>query len=61
MILSAGAIGSPHVLQLSGVGDPQHLQRVGIAVHHALRGVGQNLQDHFLARVACPVARHDPR
>ncbi len=55
VILSAGAIGSPHVLQLSGVGDPQHLQRVGIAVHHALRGVGKGLQDHFLARVACSV------
>ena len=50
VILSAGAVGSPHMLQLSGVGDPEHLGRVGIAVNHALRGVGKNLQDHFLAR-----------
>ena len=41
VILSAGAIGSPHILQLSGVGDPDHLERVGIGVQHALRGVGQ--------------------
>lgn len=55
VILSAGAIGSPHILQLSGVGDPAHLGRVGIPVHHALRGVGQNFQDHFLARVSAEV------
>jgi choline dehydrogenase len=51
-ILSAGAIGSPHILQLSGVGAPEHLGRVGIAVHHDLPGVGQNLQDHYIARVS---------
>jgi choline dehydrogenase len=56
VILSAGAIGSPHILQLSGVGDPDHLDRVGIAVNHVLRGVGRNLQDHFLARVSCAVS-----
>jgi choline dehydrogenase len=55
VILAAGAVGSPHVLQLSGVGDPQHLGRVGIAVNHALPGVGRNLQDHYLARVSCSV------
>jgi choline dehydrogenase len=55
VILSAGAIGSPHILQLSGVGDPDHLERVGIPVHHALRGVGRNFQDHFIARVSCAV------
>ncbi|HZT86704.1 MAG TPA: GMC family oxidoreductase N-terminal domain-containing protein [Stellaceae bacterium] len=55
VILAGGAIGSPHVLQLSGIGDPEHLKRVGIAVHHALPGVGKNLQDHFLARVTCEV------
>jgi choline dehydrogenase len=43
VILSAGAIGSPHILQLSGVGPPEHLGRVGIAVHHDLPGIGQNL------------------
>jgi choline dehydrogenase len=55
VILSAGAIGSPHILQLSGVGDPDHLERIGVAVHHALRGVGKNLQDHYLARISCRV------
>ena len=55
VILAAGAIGSPHILQLSGVGDPDHLGRVGIDVHHALIGVGRNLQDHYLARVSCNV------
>lgn len=56
VILSAGAIGSPHVLQLSGIGDPDHLGRVGIPVRHALSGVGKNFQDHYIARVACSVA-----
>ena len=51
VILSGGAVGSPHILQLSGVGDPAHLARAGIPVHHALPGVGKNLQDHFLVRV----------
>src|SRR5579864_4439526 len=55
VILSAGAVGSPHLLQLSGVGDPDHLGRVGIPLTHALPGVGKNLQDHFLARVTCEV------
>ena len=51
VILSAGAIGSPHILQLSGVGDPEHLGRIGVDVVHGLPGVGKNFQDHFLARV----------
>lgn len=55
VLLSAGAIGSPHILQLSGVGDPDHLERVGISLHHALKGVGKNFQDHFLARLSCDV------
>src|SRR5207244_4330627 len=55
VILAAGAVGSPHLLQLSGVGDPAHLGRVGIPVRHVLRGVGKNLQDHYLARVTCVV------
>jgi choline dehydrogenase len=52
VILSAGAIGSPHILQLSGVGDPEHLGRIGVPVVHALKGVGRNMQDHFQARVS---------
>jgi choline dehydrogenase len=55
VILAAGAVGSPHILQLSGVGDPERLGRAGIAVHHELRGVGRNMQDHYLARVSCNV------
>ena len=52
IILCAGAVGSPHVLQLSGVGAPEHLGRVGITPLHALPGVGRNLQDHYIARVS---------
>jgi choline dehydrogenase len=55
VILSAGAIGSPHILQLSGVGDPEHLGQIGVPVVHELRGVGKNMQDHFQARVSYPV------
>src|SRR3954447_24003027 len=55
VILSAGAIGSPHILQLSGVGDPEHLGRIGVPVVHELRGVGKNMQDHYVARVSYPV------
>jgi choline dehydrogenase len=51
VILSAGAIGSPHLLQISGVGDPEHLRSIGAAVLHELPGVGQNLSDHFGALV----------
>ncbi|MCH9692431.1 MAG: choline dehydrogenase [Gammaproteobacteria bacterium] len=47
IILSAGPIGSPHLLQLSGIGDPQTLAQAGIETHLALPGVGQNLQDHL--------------
>jgi choline dehydrogenase len=53
VILAGGAIGSPHLLQLSGVGDPEHLNRIAVPVHHALPGVGRNFQDHFLTRATC--------
>ena len=55
VILSAGAIGSPHILQLSGVGDPEHLAKIGVPVVHELRGVGRNMQDHYVARVSYPI------
>jgi choline dehydrogenase len=45
-ILSAGVINSPQLLMLSGVGDAQNLQALGIPVVHDLPGVGMNLQDH---------------
>ena len=47
VILSAGSIGSPHILQLSGIGDSEALAKAGIDVNHHLPGVGQNLQDHL--------------
>ena len=50
IILSAGAIGSPQLLQLSGVGPGDLLQSLGIPVVHALPGVGRNLQDHLQIR-----------
>ena len=55
VILSAGAIGSPHILQLSGVGDAEHLAKIGVPVVHELRGVGRNMQDHYVARISYPV------
>jgi choline dehydrogenase len=50
VVLAAGAIGSPQILELSGVGPGALLQRHGIAVQHELRGVGENLQDHLQIR-----------
>lgn len=56
VILSAGAIGSPQILMLSGVGDSDELQKHGIEVKAGLKGVGKNLQDHLQAR---PVYKTD--
>jgi choline dehydrogenase len=47
VIVTAGAIGSPKLLMLSGIGRPEDLERAGIKPVHGLSGVGQNLQDHF--------------
>lgn len=55
VILSAGAIGSPQLLQLSGIGDARHLTNLGIAVVKDLPGVGQNLQDHLQIRAVFKV------
>lgn len=56
VILCGGAINSPQLLMLSGIGPAEHLRSLGIEVAHALPGVGQNLHDHVyvhcLARVA---------
>jgi choline dehydrogenase len=47
VILSAGSFGSPKLLELSGIGDPDVLKPLGIDVVHALPGVGRNLRDHY--------------
>ena len=56
VILSAGAVNSPHLLQLSGIGDPDLLRDFGIPVVHALPAVGENLQDHLQLRMIYKVA-----
>jgi len=50
VILSAGAIGSPHILLKSGIGRAADLERAGIKCEHDLPGVGENLQDHLQLR-----------
>jgi choline dehydrogenase len=64
VILSAGAINSPQLLMLSGIGPARHLLEVGVPVHHDLPGVGQNLQDHpacaIRARVNVPTLSTRP-
>ena len=50
VILCAGAVGSPQILQLSGIGPPVHLYAHGIKPQHELPGVGENLQDHLQIR-----------
>ena len=51
ILLCAGALQSPQLLQLSGVGAPSLLHRFGIPAVHELPGVGENLQDHLQARI----------
>tara|TARA_R110002126_G_scaffold23370_1_gene82049 strand:+ start:7884 stop:9491 length:1608 start_codon:yes stop_codon:yes gene_type:complete len=56
VILSAGAIGSPQILMLSGIGPGEELAKIGIETKVDLKGVGKNLQDHLQAR---PVFKTD--
>jgi choline dehydrogenase len=62
VLLSAGAIQSPHLLQLSGIGDPSHLSRIGITTQHALPGVGRGLKNHpdfwLQYRLNAPISLH---
>ena len=50
VVLAAGSIGTPQLLELSGVGDPDKLAAAGLETRHALPGVGENLQDHLQIR-----------
>ena len=51
VIVSAGSINSPQLLELSGIGQPELLQSLGIEVRHELKGVGENLRDHYSPRM----------
>ncbi|SFC66602.1 choline dehydrogenase [Cupriavidus sp. OV038] len=55
VILASGAINSPQLLELSGIGQPERLQSLGIRVRQALPGVGENLQDHLQLRAVMKV------
>ncbi len=57
VLLVAGALQSPQLLQLSGVGAPDLLQRHGVPVVHDLPGVGENLQDHLQVRLSYECTR----
>ncbi|WP_043342987.1 GMC family oxidoreductase [Belnapia moabensis] len=57
VVLSGGAVNSPHLLQVSGLGLADHLQSLGITVLADLPGVGANLQDHYVTRVQHRVKR----
>jgi choline dehydrogenase len=56
VIVSAGAINSPQLLELSGIGNPEILKGAGIEVRHALSGVGENLRDHWAPRLKWTVS-----
>ena len=55
VVMAAGAVGTPQILQLSGIGPGALLQRHGISVAHELPGVGENLQDHLQIRAVFEV------
>lgn len=56
VLLAAGAVGSPHLLELSGIGAAARLAALGIGVRSELPGVGENLQDHLQLRMAFRVS-----
>lgn len=55
VVLAAGAVGTPQLLQLSGIGAAEHLRPLGITPVHELPGVGENLQDHLQIRAVFSV------
>jgi len=52
VIVSTGTIQSPQILELSGIGDPDHLTSIGITPQHHLNGVGAHLADHYISRLS---------
>ena len=50
VVISAGTINSPQLLELSGIGQPERLRALGLTVKHDLPGVGENLRDHYAPR-----------
>ena len=59
VIVTSGAIGSPKLMMLSGVGPADHLRRTASTVVHDLPGVGQNLTDHFGIDIVAELNGHD--
>lgn len=57
IIMAAGAVQTPHLLELSGIGDPARLAAAGIAPLHDLPGVGENYLDHFCTRLSWRVSQ----
>ena len=57
VIVCGGSINSPQLLELSGIGQPGRLHDLGIPIHHALPGVGENLRDHYAPRTRWSVGR----
>ena len=52
VIVCGGAVNSPHLLQISGIGPAEHLKSIGVGVVHHAPGVGANLIDHYVARIS---------
>lgn len=52
VVLSGGAVNSPQLLQISGIGDPAHLRSIGVEVLQEAPNVGANLMDHYVTRVS---------
>ena len=56
VILCCGAINTPRLMQVSGIGDAEHLDSIGVPLKHNLPGVGQNLRDHYTSRFTSKVS-----
>ncbi|MEM0945707.1 MAG: GMC family oxidoreductase N-terminal domain-containing protein, partial [Pseudomonadota bacterium] len=59
VIVAGGVVNSPQLLQLAGIGDPEHLAEIGVETRLALPGVGRNLRDHFTPRFSARVKNAD--